>query len=167
SKDKLGYYQKEIGLLLQNPRDNVIWNLTTYDNILLPMAQTSKFVSSEDREERISWLLKQFNLIEKAHRRPKVLSGGELQRLGLMVCLANDPELILLDEPTSQLDTTNAMSIMSYLRHLCTKQGKTVLMVTHDLRIVRKTDHCFVMKEGTLQELPINYLPTGVGLTYA
>ncbi len=155
SKEKLSYYRNNIGFMFQNPRENVVWGLNTFDNVILPIILGSIQITTKEKRKRVHSILDQVNLDTKKSRKPKQLSGGEIQRLGVAIALANNPELLILDEPTSQMDTQNAIKLVNYIRLLCTKQGKTVIMVTHDLRMVRRTDHCFIMKEGVLKEIKI------------
>ncbi|MFX1514700.1 MAG: ABC transporter ATP-binding protein [Promethearchaeota archaeon] len=156
TKEKLFYYRKHIGLMLQNPRENVIWDLSVFDNVFFPIVLCSTHPNLQEGKTRVKTLLKQVDLETKASRKPFQLSGGELQRLSLAIALANNPDLLILDEPTSQLDTVNALKIVNYLRTSCDNLEKTIVMVTHDLRMVKKTDHCFIMKEGKMKEIMIN-----------
>ena len=132
----------------------MIWDLNTFDNILLPMA-FNPVLRKENKKSQVETLLKRLRIDHKASKKPNQLSGGELQRLGLAIAFANDPELILLDEPTSQLDSKSALEIVNYLRILCTDQKKTIFMVTHDLRLIKQTNRCYLMKEGQLAEIQI------------
>ena len=154
-KERLTYYRNNIGLMFQNPRDNVIWDLSTFDNVMLPMILRSNHKNSKIMKEQIITLLQQLGLDKFISKKPPQLSGGELQRIGIAIAITNNPDLLILDEPTSQLDTPNALNLVNYLRKLCSEQKKTILMVTHDLRMVKKTDHCYYMKEGRLKEINI------------
>ena len=154
ANERIQFYRNNIGLMYQNPQANVIWDLNAFDNILLPMV-FNPALRKENKHSQVKTLLKRLKIDHKASKKPNQLSGGELQRLGLAIAFANDPELILLDEPTSQLDSKAAWEIVNYLRVLCTEQKKTIFMVTHDLRLIKQTNKCYLMKEGQLTEIQI------------
>lgn len=154
ANERIQFYRNNIGLMYQNPQANVIWDLNAFDNVLLPMV-FNPMLRTVNKQARVESLLKQLKIDHKASRKPNQLSAGELQRLGLAIAFANEPELLLLDEPTSQLDSKAAWEIVNYLRVLCTEQKKTIIMVTHDLRLIKQTNTCYLMKEGQLTEIRI------------
>jgi putative ABC transport system ATP-binding protein len=89
------------------------------------------------------------NLGVKGHKRPEELSGGEQQRVAVVLALANDPALILADEPTGNLDTGNAETISSLFLSLAEKYGKTVIMASHDPKAVEHFKKVYNMRDGT------------------
>ncbi|MFX0016858.1 MAG: ATP-binding cassette domain-containing protein [Promethearchaeota archaeon] len=155
-EERLTFYRNSIGLVFQNPRNNIIWELNVFDNVMLPMLMVSTYKSEKDIKERTATLIKQVALQSRIFHKPRQLSGGELQRLSVAIAFSNNPELLILDEPTSQLDINHALRIVNFLRTSCNEQNKTIFMVTHDLRMVRRTDHCFKMQEGRLKEIRFN-----------
>ena len=118
---------KKIGFIFQ--QFNLIPNLTAKENVMLPMLFQE--VDSQQREEKAIELLKEVDLLDRAEHYPNQLSGGQQQRVAIARALANDPEVILADEPTGNLDTKTGEKVMSFLEDLNNK-GKTVIMVTHD-----------------------------------
>lgn len=118
---------KKIGFIFQS--FNLIPNLTAKENVALPMLFQD--MSEEDREERALHLLKLVELEDRADHYPNQLSGGQQQRVAIARSLANDPEVILADEPTGNLDTKTGQKVMNFLEAF-NKQGKTIIIITHD-----------------------------------
>ncbi len=136
---------------------NLIPTLTVLENTVLPM-----IVAGVDRREAIERsrkLLEQVGLLDKAHRLPEELSGGERQRVAIAVALANNPPIILADEPTGELDIVNAEKVIGLLRQLA-RSGKTVIVSTHDPRIARMTDKIYLLEEGRIKGV---YEPESLG----
>jgi putative ABC transport system ATP-binding protein len=118
---------RKIGFIFQ--QFNLIPNLTTKENVMLPMLFQEK--DKEEREKRAEELLKKVELGDRMDHYPNQLSGGQQQRVAIARSLANNPDVILADEPTGNLDTKTGEMVMSFLQDL-NKEGKTVIMVTHD-----------------------------------
>jgi ABC-type lipoprotein export system ATPase subunit len=95
-------------------------------------------------------LLKLIGLEKRRDHRPDELSGGEQQRIGIAVALANDPPILLADEPTGELDRETGQQILSLLRKLRDQYAKTIVIVTHDLRIGEIADHVMMMVDGRI-----------------
>lgn len=124
---------RKIGFIFQ--QFNLIPNLTALENVMLPMMFQQ--VPKEEREARAIQLLKQVELIERSNHYPNQLSGGQQQRVAIARALANNPEIILADEPTGNLDTRTGDIVMKFLDKL-NKEGKTIIMVTHEPELARK-----------------------------
>jgi len=125
---------KKIGFIFQ--QFNLIPNLTAKENIMLPMLfQNNK--SKEGREKKAEELLKLVDLQDRMDHYPNQLSGGQQQRVAIARSLANDPEVILADEPTGNLDTKTGEKVMSFLEKLH-GEGKTIIMVTHDPHLAQE-----------------------------
>jgi len=118
---------KKIGFIFQS--FNLIPNLTTKENVMIPMMFLGEEMAV--REEKARDLLKLVELDDRMDHYPNELSGGQRQRVAIARALANDPEVILADEPTGNLDTKTGKIVMNFLDKL-NKQGKTIIMVTHD-----------------------------------
>jgi putative ABC transport system ATP-binding protein len=118
---------KKIGFIFQS--FNLINNLTAKENVMLPMLFQD--VEKEEREEQAIKLLKLVDLGERIDYYPNQLSGGQQQRVAIARALANEPDVILADEPTGNLDTKTGEIVMEFLEKL-NKQGRTIIMVTHD-----------------------------------
>jgi ABC-type lipoprotein export system ATPase subunit len=103
------------------------------------------------RSERVKTLLEVVGLTPRATHKPDELSGGEQQRVAMATALANDAPIILADEPTGELDTTNAKIVVDYLVKISRELGKTIVMVTHDPNIARQTDRILRIEDGTIK----------------
>ncbi len=126
---------------------NLVSTLTVAENIAFPMEWSRK--TSAEIEERVSELLDTLGMRHRLNHFPAQLSGGEQQRVALARALANDPPLVLADEPTGNLDAVNAQKIIDILRMLKEK-GKTVIVSTHDERIIQFADQTFCLENGGL-----------------
>jgi len=126
---------------------NLVSTLTVAENVAFPMEWTRKH--SQEIETRVAELVAMVGLEHRQKHFPSQLSGGEQQRVAFARALSNDPELILADEPTGNLDTKNAQKILDVLQLLKSK-GKTVIVSTHDLQIRELADQVITLKDGKL-----------------
>jgi putative ABC transport system ATP-binding protein len=124
--------------------------LTVLDNVMLPMDFAGTYPTRE-RLDRAMALLEQVDLAEHAHKLPTGLSGGQQQRAAIARALANDPPLLVADEPTGNLDSGTAESVFRLFERLVA-DGKTILMVTHDPDLARRTGRQIVMLDGRIVE---------------
>ena len=124
---------RTIGFIFQ--QYNLIPSMTAFENIMLPL----EFLEYDDATaaEKARKILKMVGLSDKAHRRPTQLSGGEQQRVSIARSLVADPDIILADEPTGNLDSVTGKSIMNIFNKLWKEEGKTIIMVTHDLKLAK------------------------------
>jgi putative ABC transport system ATP-binding protein len=137
---------KKVGFIFQT--FNLIPTLTALENVMLPMI--FQRIPREEREKRALELLKQVKLEHRIKHLPNELSGGERQRVAIARALANDPEVILADEPTGNLDTKTGMAIIELFEKL-NKQGKTIIIVTHDLNVAKHARKIYKMQDGRLK----------------
>jgi len=136
---------RKIGFIFQ--QFNLINTLTAKENVMLPMIFQD--VPLKEREERAESLLKKVGLGDRMNNRPSELSGGQQQRVAIARALANDPEVILADEPTGNLDSETGTQILHLLKELH-KEGKTIIVVTHDDYIARQASRIEVLKDGRI-----------------
>ncbi len=122
---------------------------TVLDNILLPMRRLGRLAEAAARE-RAADLLRQFDLPDQGRKRPHQLSGGQRQRVAIARALANDPPVVLADEPTGNLDSRAAANVRQILRDLTRDLGKTVVAVTHDLTFAAAADRCIGIVDGRI-----------------
>ncbi len=122
--------------------------LSAIENVMLPMDFCNMYSSSK-RGERAKYLLELVGLNGQVYKLPSALSGGEQQRVAIARALANDPPLIVADEPTGNLDSKTASSIFELFKDLV-RQGKTVLMVTHDRDLSRAVPHTIEIADGQI-----------------
>ena len=138
---------KKVGFIFQ--QFNLIPTLTALENVMLPMEFQEKSDGDKLKEKAIR-LLELVGLKERINHKPTELSGGQKQRVAIARALANDPEIILADEPTGNLDSKTGKYIMDFLRDLHKKQNKTIIIVTHDLRLVKFAERIVELKDGEI-----------------
>lgn len=140
---------KKIGFIFQS--FNLIQNMTARENIVLPMVFQD--IEESERDRKGEELLKLVELWDRRDHYPNQLSGGQQQRVAIARALANDPEVILADEPTGNLDTKTGEIVMAFLEKLH-KQGKTIIMVTHDPDKAQKhAEIVYWLKDGKLEKV--------------
>jgi ABC-type lipoprotein export system ATPase subunit/CRP-like cAMP-binding protein len=122
--------------------------LTLLENVILPM-ELNKLYSKRERRERAMSLLERVEMADQAHKLPSAVSGGQQQRVAIARSLANDPPLIVADEPTGNLDSKTAEKIFHLFEELVAS-GKTILMVTHDSDLARRVDRTIVISDGEI-----------------
>jgi len=135
---------QRIGFVFQT--FNLIQTLSAQRNVELPMIFQG--VGKRERARKAKALLERVGLGERIRHKPNELSGGERQRVAVARSLANDPEIILADEPTGNLDTESGQSILELLKNLSTKDGKTVILVTHDPEAAEIADRVIRLRDG-------------------
>ena len=133
---------------------NLIPALTAVENVEYPLYFTKNTRSKSERKARAQRLLALVGLEHRAHHLPSELSGGELQRVAIARALANDPALILADEPTGNLDSKTGRSILELLKRLSTEESKTIIMVTHDLASAQRMSTVVEILDGRIQNRP-------------
>ena len=107
-------------------------------------------IKREERVRKAEKLLDIVKLGDRRYHRPTELSGGQQQRVAIARSLCNDPEILLADEPTGNLDSTTGQEFMQFLRKLHTEEGKTIIMVTHDREIAKNADRTEFLKDGKI-----------------
>jgi putative ABC transport system ATP-binding protein len=138
---------QKIGFIFQS--FNLLPYATTFENVELPMLFNGK--STRKRRVRVFELLEKVGLLDWQHHRPTELSGGQQQRVAIARALANDPPVILADEPTGNLDSASGIEIMNMFTSLW-KEGKTILMVTHDSNISAYSQRAVHIHDGIIKE---------------
>jgi len=136
---------QKIGFVFQN--FNLLHYATAYENVELPMLFNGK--PWKKRRQRVFELLEMVGLIDWQHHRPTELSGGQQQRIAIARALANDPSLILADEPTGNVDSKTGQELMDLFVEL-QKQGRTILMVTHDTNIASYSQRTIHLLDGRI-----------------
>ena len=142
---------KKIGFIFQS--FNLLPRLTALENVELPLVYSS--IPKEERHKRANELLEMVGLKDRTHHRPNELSGGQRQRVAIARALANEPPIILADEPTGNLDSKSSVEIMQIFSKL-NEQGKTVIIVTHEPDIAQYTKRIITFKDGTIISDMIN-----------
>lgn len=126
----------------------LIPTLTAYENVEMPLLLNGK--SPAQRKERVMDLLKGVDLTDRAHHRPDQLSGGQQQRVAVARALATNPTVILADEPTANLDTTNGEQVMEIMKKLNQETGVTFVFATHDPRVIKYATRVVTLQDGLI-----------------
>lgn len=142
------YRSKKIGFVFQNfnliPRSNAL------KNVELPMLYAK--VSRKEREERAKILLEAVDMKERMSHAPSELSGGQKQRVAIARAMANNPDIILADEPTGALDSETGRQVMDLFHKLNEEEKRTIVVITHNLELAEEADRIYRMKDGMLEE---------------
>jgi putative ABC transport system ATP-binding protein len=147
SENKLAEFRnKTIGFVFQ--QYNLIPYLSAMENVEMPMMVSG--VSLAERRKRAKWLLEQLGLGDKIWKRPSELSGGEQQRVAIARALANNPKLILADEPTGNLDSRNARIVVDLLKRINSEMGVTIVVVTHNMEVAAETEKIIYLRDGVV-----------------
>src|SRR5512134_1714241 len=126
----------------------LIPTLTAYENVEMPLLLNGH--SAKERRERVMELLQAVDLADRANNRPDQLSGGQQQRVAVARALAPNPKLILADEPTANLDTTNGKQVMDIMKRLNKETGVTFIFATHDPRVISYADRVVTLQDGLI-----------------
>ena len=128
--------------------------LSLVENITLPMDLAGNFKPRESRERAME-LLRLVELEEHAGKLPAFVSGGQQQRVAIARALANDPDILVADEPTGSLDSVTADHIFDVFSHLVSERGKTIVMVTHEMGLKSRFTRCLTITDGELEPTPV------------
>lgn len=137
---------KKIGFVFQN--FNLLGRTSAQENVQLPLIYSG--FSKEEREKRAIEALKSVGLEDKLTSRPNQLSGGQQQRVAVARALVTDPEILLADEPTGNLDSKTGADIISLFKQL-NKKGKTIILITHDSNIAENANRVITLKDGKIK----------------
>jgi putative ABC transport system ATP-binding protein len=143
---------RTIGFIFQ--QYNLIQSMSAFENVMLPL----EFLEYDDQKaaKRAREILTLVGLKDKMLHRPNQLSGGQQQRVSIARCLAGDPEIILADEPTGALDSVTGREVLDMLHRLWKDQGKTIMMVTHDMNLAKYAKTIIELKDGEILRISEN-----------
>lgn len=151
SRDLVDYRRQDVGFVWQQTSRNVISYLTAYQNVELPLILLGW--SMRKRRRRVEEMLEAVGLTDRSNHFPDRLSGGEQQRVAIAVAMAHNPPLLLADEPTGELDSQTSETVLDVFRSVNDAYGVTVVIVTHDIRIMSKVNRVVTIRDGrTSQE---------------
>lgn len=146
-KTNINKVRAEVGMVFQ--QFNLFPHKTVLENLTLAQCRVRRR-GKKEAEERAHMLLRKVGIQEKAHEYPSRLSGGQQQRVAIARALANDPEILMMDEPTGNLDSAAEAEVLEILRNLHA-QGKTVVVVTHNNEIACKAEYVICVRDGQIQ----------------
>lgn len=138
---------KTVGFIFQ--QFNLLPTFSALENVMLPMDLVD--FPEKEAKTRAEKLLMQMGLKDRLHHKPTELSGGQQQRVAIARSLANDPEIIIADEPTGNLDSKTGFFIMDFLSSL-NKEGKTIIMVTHEKALLKYASHIIFIRDGMIEK---------------
>jgi putative ABC transport system ATP-binding protein len=144
--DLAGIRNTSIGFVFQ--QFNLLPSFSALENVMIPL--TYARVHRKEREQKAKALLTQVGLGDRLYHKPTELSGGQQQRVSIARALANDPDIILADEPTGALDSRTGQEVLSLLTQL-NKQGKTIIIITHDMSIAQYANRIIRLKDGLVE----------------
>jgi putative ABC transport system ATP-binding protein len=140
----------KIGFVFQS--FHLIPSLTAFENILIPM----EIRGARDAKDRASRLLRSVDLTDRGHHYPAELSGGEQQRVAIARAFANEPKILLADEPTGNLDSKNGRHILELMTELHKQRSVTLVLVTHDNALAREAQRQIILKDGRVESDEFN-----------
>jgi ABC-type lipoprotein export system ATPase subunit len=158
AQERLAYRRRVVGFIWQQTSRNLLPYLTARQNVLLPMRLNS--VRRRERLRRANFLLETLGIAYCADRTPDRLSGGEQQRAAIATALANQPKLLLADEPTGELDSSTAQDVFSAIRTANTELGVTMLVVTHDPAVSSQVRRTIAIRDGKTSSETIRHTAT-------
>ena len=159
--ERLAYRRSVVGFIWQQTSRNLLPYMTARQNVLLPMRLGS--VRHRERRQRASFLLDTLGITHCADRTPDRMSGGEQQRAAIATALANQPKLLLADEPTGELDSSTAQDVFAALQTANTELGVTMLVVTHDPAVSSQVRRTIAIRDGKTSSETIRHAATGEG----
>ncbi|HSU25988.1 MAG TPA: ABC transporter ATP-binding protein [Pyrinomonadaceae bacterium] len=152
SEDRLADIRsRKIGFVFQS--FHLIPSLTAYENVLIPM----EILGVRDARERAEQLLKDVGLTDRGHHYPAELSGGEQQRVAIARAFANEPKILLADEPTGNLDSKNGQHIFELMTDLHGRRGVTLVLVTHDADLASYAQRQIILRDGSVASDELNH----------
>lgn len=145
-RERVRYRRRVVGFIWQQTTRNLLPYLSALDNVELPMALDGR--PGRDRRDRAVDLLERVGLGDRLDHTPSQLSGGEQQRVAIAVAVANEPRVLLADEPTGELDSTTAREVIELLREINVERGLTMVIVTHDPLIADGVSRTVAIRDG-------------------
>lgn len=147
-REMVDYRKNKVGFVWQMSSRNLLPYLTSVENIEVPMYGSGR--KKKEMRERALMLLDMVGLSHKANSYPMQMSGGEQQRVAIAVALANEPELLLADEPTGAVDSKTSADIQALFRRLNETLGLTIIIVTHDMKLAHNVDRVLMISDGKI-----------------
>jgi putative ABC transport system ATP-binding protein len=151
-KNMSKFRSKEMGFIFQ--QYNLIGSLTALENVMLPL--TIQGASKKERVARSKAILERLGLGTRLNNKPSQMSGGQQQRVSIARSLVSEPKIIFADEPTGNLDSRTTIEILEFLQKIVREQGKTLIMVSHDIEVAMYADRIVHMLDGKITSIEDN-----------
>jgi len=145
--DLRAFRRQHIGFVFQ--LHNLLPEFTTLENVMIPLM--IRRVSKRRARKAAARILERFDIASRAHHRPAELSGGECQRVAVARAIVGEPDILLADEPTGNLDRTNSRQLTDMLLELGREKGATIIIVTHDREIASRTERTITLVDGMIE----------------
>ncbi len=158
-KELVTFRREQVGYLWQLPEDNLISGNTVLQNVMLPLQIANK--PREEQKKIANELLDRLGLSHRKNHQPNQISGGEAQRVGLAIAIANRPKLLLGDQITGELDTTSSIEVVNHLKSFSEEYGTTMLIVSHKRQFIEATDYGFGLVDGKISTVLNNFQVEG------
>ncbi len=154
-KELIKFRREQVGYLWQLPKDNLISGNTVLQNVMLPLQIANK---PREEQKKIAYeLLDRFGLSHRKNHKPNQISGGEAQRVGLAIAIANKPKILLGDQITGELDTSTSVEVVNHLKSLSEDFGTTMIIVSHKRQFIEATDQAFGLEDGKITSVLTNF----------
>ncbi len=154
-KELIKFRREQVGYLWQLPKDNLISGNTVLQNVMLPLQIANK---PREEQKKIAYeLLDRFGLSHRKNHKPNQISGGEAQRVGLAIAIANKPKILLGDQITGELDTSTSVEVVNHLKSLSEDFGTTMIIVSHKRQFIEATDLAFGLEDGKITSVLTNF----------
>ena len=147
-REMMDYREKKVGFVWQKSAENLLPYLTAVQNVEMPLMFAK--MTKKEKHEKAMDMLRQVGMEHRANSYPKMLSGGEQQRVAIALSLMNDPAILLADEPTGAVDSKTSNMIQDLFRKLNREKGVTVIIVTHDISLANKVDRVVMIADGKI-----------------
>lgn len=159
NKELIKFRREEVGYLWQLPEDNLISGNTILQNVMLPLQIADK--PREEQKKVANELLDRLGLSHRKKHKPHQISGGEAQRVGLAIAIANKPKLLLGDQITGELDTSSSVEVVNHLKSFSEEYGTTMIIVSHKKQFIETTDHALGLVDGKITNVIKNFQKEG------
>lgn len=159
NNELIKFRREKIGYLWQLPEDNLISGNTILQNVMLPLQIANK--PREEQKKVANELLDRLGLSHRKNHKPNQISGGEAQRVGLAIAIANKPKLLLGDQITGELDTSSSIEVVNHLKSFSEEYGTTMIIVSHKKQFIEATDHAFGLVDGQIASIINNFQKKG------
>ncbi len=158
-KELIKFRREQVGYLWQLPEDNLISGNTVLQNVMLPLQIDNK--PREEQKKVANELLDRLGLSHRKNHKPNQISGGEAQRVGLAIAIANKPKLLLGDQITGELDTSTSVEVVNHLKSFSEDYGTTMIIVSHKKQFIEATDHALGLEDGKITNVINNIQKKG------
>jgi putative ABC transport system ATP-binding protein len=150
AKERARVRNRTIGFVFQS--FNLLARTSALENVMMPLSYAADHLTEAQMQRRATELLERVGLADRMHHQPSQLSGGQQQRVAIARSLVNNPQILLADEPTGNLDSRTSEEILQMFQNLNRHEGLTIILVTHDPEVARHAQHIIRIKDGLIED---------------